>query len=343
MRSIYLSKKGTGEEAFDIKEVEKPKPNASEVQIEVECFGLNFADVMSRRGLYGDAPKMPFVPGYEVVGKIREVGEGVGKDWLGKRVVAFTRFGGYSEYVTTPLMACAEIGDMVAGEAASIAVQYATAYYMAKDAINLHQGDIVMIHAGAGGVGTALIQLCKMQGCTVIANAGSDEKLQYMLDQGADHVINYRKEDYLDVIPTLTKGVRLAATFNPIGGKTYKKDMKLIGAGGKVILFGGSERIGKKWKGLATFNFIRKMGLMMPIGLVMISKSVMGVNMLKIGDERPEILRRCMENVITLVTNGKLKPYVGGRFKFDEIGKAHDLLESRKSIGKLVVFIDKVD
>lgn len=341
MKSIYLTKKGSGSEAFEIKEDNKPIPKDAEVLIAVECFGLNFADVMSRRGLYGDAPRMPFIPGYEVVGKIIEVGDGVDKEMIGKRVVAFTRFGGYSEMIVTPVMACSEIGDMDAGAAASIAVQYATAYYMACDAINLHQGDIVMIHAGAGGVGTALIQLCKMQGCTVIANAGSDEKLQYMLDQGADHVINYRKEDYLNVVPTITKGVRLAATFNPIAGHTYKKDMKLIGAGGKVLLYGGSDRIGKKWKGLATFNFIRKMGLMMPIGLVMISKSVMGVNMLRIGDEKPEILRRCMENVITLVKNNKLKPHIGAQFKFGEIGQAHDLLESRKSKGKIVVYTDQ--
>ena len=295
MKAIYLTKKGSGEEAFDIKEVDKPRLMDGEVMIKVECFGLNFADVMSRRGLYGDAPDFPFVPGYEVVGIVDEVAGDVSNEWIGKRVIAFTRFGGYAQYAATPVMACAEIADMDGGEATAIAVQYATAYYMAYDAIRLHHGDIVMVHAGAGGVGTALIQMCKMQGCTVISNAGSDEKLQYMMDQGADHVINYRKEDYLDVIPTITGGRKLAATFNPIAGETYKKDLKLIGAGGKLMLFGGSDRIGKKWGFLSSLNFVRKMGLAIPIGFVMSSKGVVGVNMLKIADETPDVLRRCME------------------------------------------------
>ena len=226
---------------------------------------------------------------------------------------------------------------MDAGEAAAIAVQYATAYYMAFDAATLYPGDRVMIHAGAGGVGTALIQLCKMQGCEIFSNAGSDEKLAHMKEQGADHVLNYRKQDYAVEIPILTQGEKLQATFNPIAGPTFKKDMKLIGSGGKVILFGGSDRIGKKWGILSTINFVRKMGLIVPIGLLMHSKSIIGVNMLPMADRDPRILKRCMENIIKLVNEGKIKPHVGARYQANAIGEAHDFLESRKSTGKVVV------
>lgn len=341
MKAIFLVKKGTGKEAFELRETDKPVLQKGEVMIKVACFGLNFADVLSRRGLYGDAPDFPFVPGYEVVGEIVEISEGVDETWMGKRVMAMTRFGGYAEYAKTSVLACAEIGDLDAGKAAAMAVQYSTAYYMAYDAIRLHRDDVVMIHAGAGGVGTALIQLCKMQGCTVIANAGSDDKLQYMLDQGADHVINYNKEDYLKVIPSITGGVRLAATFNPVSGATFKKDMKLIGAGGKVILFGGSDRLGRKWGLLSSLNFVRKMGLLMPIKLVMTSKSILGVNMLRIADQQPEILKRCMEHLVTLVKTDQINPHVGAAYKQHDIAKAHDLLESRESVGKVVVYWEK--
>lgn len=336
MKAAVLIKKGSGDEAFEIQEVPKPERGDNEILIKVESFGLNFADVMARRGLYNSAPQMPSIIGYEVVG-IVEAASDDGAHLIGKRVVGFTRFGGYAEYAVTHIDACSEVDDMNAGEAAAIAVQYATAYYMTFDAIRLYPGDRVMIHAGAGGVGTALIQLCKLQGCEVFSNAGSDEKLSYMEEQGADHVLNYRKQDYAVEIPILTKGEKLQATFNPIAGATFKKDMKLIGSGGKVILFGGSDRIGKKWGTLSSLNFVRKMGLIMPIGLLMHSKSIIGVNMLPLADRNPQILKRCMENVVKLVKEGKIQPQVGASFKVEEIGKAHDLLESRKSTGKIIV------
>lgn len=337
MKAAVLVRKGPAEKAFEIKDIEKPQCFPGGVLIKVECFGLNYADVMARLGLYEAAPKKPCVVGYEVVGVVEEVGQGADQSLIGKRVVAFTRFGGYAEYAVTKADACAEIGDMPAGEAAAIAVQYATAYYMAFDAINLYKDDRVMIHAGAGGVGTALIQLCKLKGCEIFSNAGSDEKLEYMKRQGATHVMNYRKEDYSTSIKNILGADKLDVTFNPIAGSTFKKDMKLLGAGGKLILFGGSER-SAKFGVLSSLNFVRKMGLMIPIGLVMGSKSVIGVNMLNIGDEKPHILKRCMNEVITLVKANKIKPHVGAEFLATDIAKAHSLLESRKSIGKIVVY-----
>jgi NADPH:quinone reductase-like Zn-dependent oxidoreductase len=133
------------------------------------------------------------------------------------------------------------------------------------------------------------------------------------------------------------KGAKLQATFNPIAGSTYKKDMRLIGAGGKVFLFGGSERTGKKWGIFSSLNFVRKMGLMIPIGLVMSSKSVMGVNVLRIADQDPQVVKRCLDGLVELLNNGKIDPQVGGKFSIDDLGEAHDLLESRKSTGKIIV------
>ena len=338
MKAAVLTKKGTAEQSIKILEIKKPAPKRGEILIKVECFGLNYADVMARLGLYDAAPKMPCVIGYEVVGVIEEVGEDGDVNLLGKRVVAFTRFGGYAEFAVTSTDSFAEIGDMNASEAAALAVQYVTAYYMAFEAINLQAGDKVMIHAGAGGVGTALIQLCKLKGCEVFGNAGSDLKLDYMKSQGADHFINYRKESYDKVVKQILGTKKLDVTFNPIAGSTFKKDMRLIGAAGKVILFGGSDRSGKKWGTLSTLNFVRKMGLIVPIALLMGSKSVIGVNMLNIGDQQPQILNRCMRAVVQLLKEGKIKPHVGGEFKYSEIAKAHSLLESRKSIGKIVVY-----
>jgi NADPH:quinone reductase-like Zn-dependent oxidoreductase len=338
MKAIFLTKKGEASKAFEIRETKKPVCGADEVLIKVTCFGLNYAEVMARNGLYGDAPQMPSVLGYEVAGVIEDTGVNVDRSQVGKKVVAFTRFGGYAEYALTNKDAFVEIGEMEAGEACCVAVQFATAYFMACEQTNLFPGNKVLVHAGAGGVGTALIQLCKNKGCYVIGTAGSNDKLDYMKNLGADDAINYRQADYEAQITAKYGPGKLDVVFNPMGGKSFKKDLGLIGAGGRVILFGGSERSGKKLGLFSSLNFVFKMGLLLPIALMMKSKSLIGVNMLKIGDNKPEALERAMKNCMQLVRQGKLKPYVGARFKADEIGKAHALLESRNSVGKVVVY-----
>jgi NADPH:quinone reductase-like Zn-dependent oxidoreductase len=337
MQAIYLVKNGDAATAFELRETADPIPSSSEVRIKVEAFGLNYADVMARNGLYREAPALPCVLGYEVVGRIDQVGENVANDLIGKRVVAFTRFGGYAEYALTNPKAFTLIDDLDAGAALSIATQFVTAYYMAYELTNLFPGDRVLVHAGAGGVGTALIQLCKRKGCEVFATAGSEEKLSYMREQGADHVIDYRKHDYAVEVKRLLGEQRLDLIFNPIAGSTFKKDYTLLGSGGRIALFGGSERSGKKWGIFSTLNFVRKMGFLIPIGTMMRSKSILGVNMLKIGDNKPATLHRCLQEVAELVLKGEVKPHIGGRFSSKEIAKAHALLEDRKSIGKIIV------
>ena len=338
MKAVFLVKKGKASEAFEIRETPQPQVQfEDDVLIKVEAFGLNYADVMARHGQYKEAPPLPAIIGYEVVGTVIAVGKEVDQTLIGKRVVGFTRFGGYAEYAITKSFGMVVVDNMEAGVALSIATQYVTAYYMAYHCTNLLPGDKVMIHAGAGGVGTALIQLCKLKGCEIFANAGSQEKLAYIKSQGADHVINYRVEDYAAVINKMLPNERLDCTFNPIAGSTFKKDFALIGSGGRVILFGGSELSGTKYGIFSGLNFVRKMGFRLAIGLMMRSKSIIGVNMLKIGDNKPKVLSICLQEVTQLIKEGKLHPHVGGTFKVNDIAQAHDFLGSRNSIGKVIV------
>lgn len=337
MKAVYLEKKGDPKVAFQVRDKEKPVPKENEIRIKVEAFGLNYADVMARNGLYREAPPMPCVLGYEVVGVVDQVANESDKYLIGKRVVAFTRFGGYAEYVVTNNLAVSIIDDLDVGKGLCIATQFVTAYYMSHVITQFFPGDKVLIHAGAGGVGMALIQFCKQQGCEVFATAGSDEKLDFMRQLGADHVINYRRDDYEVEIDKILGKDRLDATFNPIAGETFRKDFRLIGAGGRLILFGGSARSAGKWGIFSTLNFVRKMGLVLPIGTMMRSKSILGVNMLKIGDQRPMVLKHCLDEVAKLMLANKLQVHIGGAFSVDQIDEAHELLESRKSKGKLLI------
>lgn len=337
-KGIVLKAYGKDENAFEERTIQINKPKSNEVLIDVEAFGLNYADVMARNNLYKEAPPLPAVLGYEVVGIIEAIGEDVSPALLGKRVVAFTRFGGYSKKAITQDYAISIIDNMPAAEALALSTQFVTAYYMAIYLSPIHAGDKVLIHAAAGGVGTALIQLCKWKKAFVYAKIGNDSKENLVKELGADVVINYNKVDYKTALLSHLKNERLDVTFNPIAGSTFKKDWSLIGSGGKVILFGGSERSGKKWGILSSLNFVRKMGIVIPIGLMMRSKNVLGVNMLKIADNKPQVLTDCLKAVVELTNQGILKPQVGAKFNVKEIAAAHALLESGKSTGKISVF-----
>lgn len=335
--AIFLIKYGKAENAFEKRNFELLSPNASEIIIEVEAFGLNYAEVMARNKLYNAAPALPAILGYEVVGKIIEVGSAISTNHLGKRVVAFTRFGGYARHVKSYLETCVEIGDLEHTKALSLTTQYVTAYYMSEYLAPIHKGEKILIHAAAGGVGTALIQLCKRKGALVFAKVSSETKAEYVKSLGADFAINYNTSDYETEVLKLSAGKKMDVIFNPVAGSTFKKDLRLLNSGGKLHLFGGSELLSGKFGLLSKLNFLRKMGLQLPIALMMRSKNILGTNMLKIADDKPEILTHCLEEVVKLCLNQEINPPQGTTFSSDQIAEAHALLESGKSIGKIAL------
>ncbi len=333
MKAWTIVKKGHPDQAFELREYPSPTPKNGEILIKVEGFGLNYADVMARNGLYREAPPMPFVPGYEVVGRVESEGP-----LKGKRVLAFTRFGGYAQEVCTPEQAAVEIPeDIELGQALALGTQYITAYHAAYECVNLYEGDKILVHAAAGGVGIAITQLAKAKGCTVFGTASKPEKIEFIQKNGVDHAINYSTNDYESTINSVLGNDRLDVAFNSIAGSTFKKDRRLIGSGGRQVLYGGAERSGKKFGMLSTLNFVRKMGMIVPIFLMMKSKGIIGVNMLKIGDNKPDVLVRCMRNVVDLYKAGTIKPHVHKVYDSNEIQEAHAALENRGTIGKVGV------
>ncbi len=339
MKAVTLVKAGNVEQAFEVREHPMPTMKPHQVLIKVEAFGLNFADVMARKGLYREAPPMPSIIGYDVVGVVEQAGEEADQNLVGKRVTALTRFGGYAEYVATNARAVAEVpADMPAGTATALATQYTTAYHSACEKMNLFPGDHVLVHAAAGGVGTALVQLAKWRGCIVYGTASKPEKLEYLKSIGVDHAINYRTTDYeAEARKLLGEKGRFDAIFNAVGGKSFKKDMRLLGSGGSICCFGAAERSSGKWGIFSTLNLVFSMGFIHPIFMMMRSKTVVGINMLKVADYQPEAILRSMKEVVKLTEAGVLKPHVGGEFSVNEVGKAHAFLEGRDSIGKVVV------
>jgi NADPH:quinone reductase-like Zn-dependent oxidoreductase len=332
MEAIYLVKNGKPEVAFEKRAIKLAQPQKGEVSIEVEAFGLNFADVVARLGMYRECPPLPTVVGYEVVGRVIKITEGVDHVKEGDRVVAFTIFGGYATHVNTDARAVVKISeDYDTGKALALAVQYCTAYYASHVATNIFEGDKVLVQAAAGGVGTALVQLCKLKGCKVYGTAGSAEKIEYLKNLGVDHPIKYREKEFDAEIKE-----KLDVVFDSIGGKTFKKGLKLLDFGGRMVSFGAASQ-------LEANNFFQKVkfglsfGFYHPVVFIMNSRTLAGVNMLKIGKHKPEILQYCMQNVVKLAEEGKINPHVGGMYSIDQLNEAHIALETRATIGKVGV------
>ena len=339
MKAVVLESFGDSKKVFCVKDVPAPSNlKADEVLIKVEAFGLNFADVMARRGMYNDAPPLPAILGYDVVGEVVEYGGENGKYLVGKRVVAMTRFGGYAQYAKTKISGVVEIGiQMPAYKASALATQYCTAYYGAYETTNLFEGDNVLLHAAAGGVGTAITQLAKLKGCKVFGITSSAEKVDYLKKNGVDVPIVAVEGNYHQQLKKHLGDQMLDVVFNSVGGVTYKKDSALLNKGGKIILYCVADRLSMRKGVLGTLQLVWKFGLMSPLKVLINSQSIIGINMLRIADYKPKTLKRCLEKVVEMTLDGTLNPMNGGDFNVDDIDKAHDFLESRKSVGKVIV------
>jgi len=336
MKAWTLIAHGDPHRAFALREHPDPQPKPNQVLIRCEGFGLNYADVMAARGLYREAPPLPSIIGYEVVGRVVAAGAEAPQNLIGKRVVAMTRFGGYAELALTDHRACAVIPEELAiGVAAALATQGATAWYAARVLCPLHAGERVLVHSAAGGVGHLIVQLAVKAGCEVFAIVGGAAKRELVLGFGAAHAIDRRAGDYGSQLRKLLGKRRLDASFNAVAGTSFKKDMQLLGSGGRLVLFGGAERGGLGAFG--TLRFVWRMGMVLPIFLMMKSKSILGVNMLKLGDNRPDLMAHCFREAVAAQANGLISPHVHEVMPAERLPEAHALLASGSTMGKVAL------
>jgi len=318
------------------------KPAAHEISIQVKAFGLNFADIVARKGQYNDAPRFPFVPGYEVSGIVQEVGSEVREFKVGDEVLALTLFNGYAEYAVADARAAVKKPKSLSfAEAASIPVNFLTAYHSLFETGTIMKGAKVLIHAGAGGVGLAAIQMAANHGCTIFATAGSEKKLDLLREYGVQHPINYQEHDFEREVMRITGGEKIDVILDSVGGEYFKKDLNLVRPHGRVVAFGAaafSERSILKLPFLVP-QVISMLTLSM-IDLMMHSKGFYGVNMLRIAKDNPELLQYELGKVMEMFAQKKLKTVISRQMSWHQIGEAHHLLESRASTGKIVLMVD---
>jgi len=298
---------------------------------------------MARRGNYPDAPPYPFVPGYDVSGEVVALGANVDSFKLGARVAALTNFGGYAEYAKTKAVGAFELPDGMSYEdGASIPTAFVTAYYSLYMTGPVRREDKILIHAAAGGVGLALIQLAKLEGLTIYGTAGPDKLQTLKEDWGVDHCIDYRNKDFVEEIYKLhgqRKG-NMDLIVDSVGGTQLKKDQVLLRACGRVVSIGIaalSERGFGSTLGMVG-NYL-SMVTTSSVDLLSHCTSFCGVNMKRVADERPDIIAECLQQIKSLFYKGNLRTFVSHVYDWSDINQAHADIESRKTKGKLVVKI----
>lgn len=329
-------------ESLKVESWKAPQCGEHEVLIEVRAFGLNFADIMARKGQYADAPKFPFVPGYEVAGIVRAVGLGVTGFTPGDEVLALTHFGGYAELAVADERAVVKKpAGMSFADAASIPVNFLTAYHALFETGTLRRGAKVLIHAGAGGVGLAAVQLARHAGCTIFATAGSEKKLELLAQYGVEYPINYQTTDYEREVLRLTGGAQLDVVLDSVGGNYFKKDLNLLRPHGRVVAFGAAAFADRNPLKLPLLlpQLVSMLTLSM-IDLMLMSKGFYGVNMLRVAKDNPDLLQHELQQVMRLFAEKKLKTVVSRQMSWHQIGAAHEMLENRSSTGKIVLMVD---
>jgi len=336
MKAIFVSKYGAPD-TLEVRSIPDLIADHGQIRIRVKAAGLNFADCMARMGIYPGAPPTPFIPGLECAGVVDAVGHGVGPEWLGRRVVAPTWFGGYAEQLlTTPEDVLPIPQGKSFEQGAAVAVTYLTALHGLHYLANLQEGDWVLIHTAAGGVGTAAVQLALLSKAVVIGTA-SASKHDFLKKMGVQHTIDYRTQDFEVEVARITggKGVRIA--MDPIGGRNFEKSYRSLRRGGVLLMYGLSaaaptERrnfLTVAWEYLSSPRF-SSMRLMND------NKAVIGYHMGRMTGERDLLRRECAE-IAALWEQGKIDPVVGQVFPYTHAADAHRYMQDRKNIGKIVL------
>ena len=341
MRAVVITRHG-GPEVLQVQERPDPPVGPGAVRIAVKAAGINFADTLARTGLYPDSPKVPCVVGYEVAGEVESVGDGVESVKPGERVLAGTRFNGQAELVTVGEKMVYKLPEQLSfEEGAAFPVNYATAQAGLVVMGGLKAGERVLIHAAAGGVGISATQIAKRIGAEIFGTA-SASKHAAIREQGVDHPIDYRSQDFAEEVRRITGGEGIDVALDALGPSSFRKDYRLLRQGGRLIMYGASEVQTGEERNLPTAlrTLAKSPFSSMPwwkgLGVMNENKGVFGLNMLSWWDAEGS-LDRVIEPLITALQAGDLKPVVAASFSFDQAPDAHRFIAERRNIGKVVL------
>jgi NADPH2:quinone reductase len=308
-----------------LEEVENLRPKTKEILVEVKACGLNFPDTLIIQGLYQFKPELPFTPGSDVAGIVKEVGEGVSHLKVGQEVFGFVPHGALAEEVLVPSNACfPKPPQMDFPTAASFLMAYGTSYHALKDRGRLSNGETLLVLGASGGVGLAAVELGKLMGAKVIAAASTNEKLALCKEYGADETINYNTQDLKAAIKEITEGKGVDVVYDPVGGTYSEAALRGTAWNGRYLVVGFAA------------GDIPKIPLNLPL---LKGASIVGVFW---GAFTMRNSKANMQNTMTLMqwyAEGKLKPHIHAIYDLADTSKALEEMTKRKVKGKLIVQI----
>jgi len=312
MKAIYITEFG-GPEVMKYLDLPEPVPAGSQVLLEVSAIGINYADTHQTENSYLSTQKLPLIPGMEVVGKMPD----------GSRVLALATTGGYCQKTLVNPKTVIPLPDKVSdGQALAMMVQGSTAHMILKKMGQIKAGESVVIHAGAGGVGSVAIQLAKLWGAFVIAVTSSDEKKKLCMELGADVVVDAGEADLAQALIKANNGKGVDLILEMVGGSTFDQSLDALAAFGRIVFYGMASRKAPK--------------TLQPGALMPKSQSVIGfwlVNALADKDLMAEVFM----DLFGMIISGKLKPVIGSTYPLSKAADAHRDMLARKTVGKIVL------
>ena len=337
-RQVWTTRRGDAD-VLEVRTAALPAPAAGQRRIRVAAAGVNFADVMMRRGLYPDAPRLPAVAGYEVAGTVDAAGPGTEDDLVGRPVVAMCRFGGYSEAVCVPAgQVWALPPDLAPVRAAALPVNYLTAWQMLRVMTTVGPDDTVLVHGIAGGVGQAALQLCRLAGARVLGTA-SPAKHAELLAQGVAQVFDSRQAEFAAAVRAASGGRGADIVLEPRSGRWIMESYRSLAKCGRLVLFGFSQAaVGRgsgTWSALRTLARVPWLRLN-PIRLMNDNRSLAGVNLGRMWDQSARTAG-WMDELLALAADGSIAPRIDGVYGFDQAAAAQRRLEERQNFGKVIL------
>jgi NADPH2:quinone reductase len=310
-----------GPEAAKLADSPTPEPRAGEALVRVRAAGLNYADIMQTHGLYVGGPKPPYVAGIEAAGEVVSVGQGVSLA-VGARVMGFGG-GAFAEFVSWPAATLMPVPASWSFEqAAAFPVQWLTAHGCLRACGRLQAGESVLVHAAAGGVGTAAVRLAKHYGARVIATASSPAKLEVARQHGADELIDYTKQDFVAEVKRLTNGRGVDLILEMVGGKTFDQNFEAVVPFGRIVVFGSASA-----QDASVTN----------ISLIFRPVEVMGYHLAVLATKRSDLFQRDLAELLPLIASGVAVPEQPTAYPLERCAEALAALAGRGTTGKLVL------
>jgi NADPH:quinone reductase len=322
MKAMLCERFG-GPEVLAEREVpDPPTPGVGEIQIRIEARGVQYVDVLMLAGTYQFRPEPPFVPGGEAAGHVVAVGPDVTGFATGDAVMSRHPLGAFAELGNAKAILCDRVpAGLSMAEAGVFRGAYTTAYHALLQRGRIREGEWVLVHGAAGGIGIAAIQMAKIFGAKVIATASSEEKRRACLEEGADHAIDYRA-GFVDQVKELTGGRGVDIVYDPIGDKVAEESLRCLAWGGRLLILG--------FLGGGPTNI--KSNYLLIKGIDAIGVRIGGLN-----DASPALAIANMKALIALADQGKLRPRISHRFRLSQAAEALRAVIDRAVIGKAVL------